>query len=50
VRRTERLGHSLQTLLKTYAHVIRDDEDRLRGVVNETLGENGEDWLRTEAV
>jgi hypothetical protein len=26
----ERLGHDVATLLKTYAHVIRKDEDRVR--------------------
>ena len=31
----ERLGHDLKTLLRTYAHVIRQDEDRLRVIVDE---------------
>ncbi len=46
----ERLGHDVKTLLATYAHVIRTDEDRVRNVVDETLGGSAEDWLRTEAV
>ncbi len=43
----ERLGHDLKTLLATYAHVIRSDEDRVRAVVDATLGERAEDFLRT---
>jgi integrase len=47
----ERLGHNVATLLKTYAHVIRKDEDRVRNIVDETLGGgSAEDWLRTEAM
>lgn len=46
----ERLGHDLKTLLSTYAHVIRDDDDRVRNIVDESLGVSAEDWLRTEAV
>ena len=34
----------------TYAHVIRSDEDKVRAVVDETLGQTAEDWLRTEGV
>jgi integrase len=45
----ERLGHTLGELLKTYAHVIRSDEDRVRGIVDATLGGSAEDWLRTSA-
>jgi len=45
----ERLGHDVVTLLKTYAHVIRKDEDRVRGIIDATLGGSAEDWLRTEA-
>lgn len=45
----ERLGHTVAELLKTYAHVIRADEDRVRSIVDETLGGSAEDWLRTEA-
>jgi integrase len=26
----ERLGHDIKTLLRTYTHVIRSDEDRVR--------------------
>jgi integrase len=50
----ERLGHNIATLLKTYAHVIRKDEDRVRSIVDDVLGASGtllaEDWLRTEAI
>jgi integrase len=46
----ERLGHDIKTLLRTYAHVIRSDEDKVRAVVDETLGQTAEDWLRTEGV
>jgi hypothetical protein len=45
-----RLGHDLKTLLRTYAHVIRQDEDRVRAIVDVTLGGDAEDWLRTEVV
>jgi hypothetical protein len=34
----ERLGHDLKRLLRTYAHVIRQDEDRVRAIVDVTLG------------
>ena len=44
----ERLGHDIATLLRTYAHVIRSDEDRVRTIVDEALGASAEDWLRTE--
>jgi integrase len=43
----ERLGHDLKTLLKTYAHVIRSDDDRVRAVVDGALGVSAEDYLRT---
>ena len=46
----ERLGHDVKTLLNTYAHVIRADEDRVRAIVDESLGGSAADWLRTEAV
>ena len=46
----ERLGHDIKTLLTTYAHVIRQDDDRVRRLVDEHLGGEIEDWLRTEAV
>jgi integrase len=46
----ERLGHDVKTLLTTYAHVIRHDDDRVRAIVDESLGGSAEDWLRTEAV
>lgn len=45
----ERLGHDVGTLLKTYAHVIRNDDDRVRAIVDATLGDSAEDWLRTGA-
>jgi site-specific recombinase XerD len=44
----ERLGHDLQTLLRTYSHVIRSDEDRVRAIVDDALGGSAEDWLRTD--
>jgi hypothetical protein len=46
----ERLGHDVKTLLSTYAHVIRGDDDRVRSIVDATLGGSPEDWLSTEAV
>jgi integrase len=46
----ERLGHDVATLLKTYAHVIRSDDDRVRAIVDETLADSAEDFLRTNAV
>lgn len=39
----------ISTLLKTYAHVIREDNDRVRSIVDKVLGGSAEDWLRTEA-
>jgi integrase len=44
----ERLGHDIQTLMRTYAHVVRSDDDRVRAVVDEHLGVSAEDFLRTE--
>ncbi|MGH8972893.1 MAG: hypothetical protein ACRD0C_06780, partial [Acidimicrobiia bacterium] len=44
----ERLGHDIQTLMRTYAHVIRSDDERVRAVVDEHLGVSAEDFLRTE--
>lgn len=46
----ERLGHDVATLLKTYAHVIRKDEDRVRSIVDKAFGGSAEDLLRTEVV
>lgn len=46
----ERLGHDVKTLLTTYSHVIRNDDDRVRAIVDDTLGVSAEDWLRTAAV
>ena len=43
----ERLGHDIQTLMRTYAHVVRSDDDRVRAVVDEHLGVLAEDFLRT---
>lgn len=40
--------HELKTLLRTYAHVIRQDEDRARNIVQDVLGASAEDRLRTE--
>jgi hypothetical protein len=45
----ERLGHDVRTLLRTYAHVIRQDDERVRAIVEDVLGVSAEDWLRTEA-
>jgi len=45
----ERRGHDVATPLRTYAHVIRADDDRVRAIVDDTPGERAEDWLRTEA-
>jgi hypothetical protein len=42
----EPLGQNLATLLKTYAPVIRSDEDRVRTLIDETLGGAAEDWVR----
>jgi hypothetical protein len=39
----ERLGHDLKTLLRTYAHVIHQDEDRVRAIVDVTLGGDADD-------
>ena len=33
----ERLGHDVKTLLTTYSHVIRDDDDRVRAIVDAEL-------------
>lgn len=44
----ERLGHDVQTLMRTYAHVIRADEDRVRVVVDDHFGVSAEDFLRTD--
>jgi hypothetical protein len=33
---------------RTYAHVVRQDDERVRTIVDETLGGDAEDWLRTE--
>ncbi len=46
----ERLGHDVKTLPATYAHVIRIDDDRVRPIVDGSLGVSAEDWLRTAAV
>lgn len=45
----ERLGDNIITLLTTHAHVIRKDEDRVRTIVDDTLGGAAEDVLRTKA-
>lgn len=42
----ERLGHDLKTLLKTYAHVMPQDDDRVRSIVDASLGGTAEEWLR----
>lgn len=43
----ERLGHDLKTLLTTYAHSMPKDDDRVRDVVDASLGGAAEDFLRT---
>ena len=43
----ERLGHDIQTLMRTYAHVVRSDDDKVRAVVDAHLGVSAEDFLRT---
>jgi integrase len=45
----ERLGDDIKTLLETYAHVIRADDDRVRSIVDATLGDSAEDLLRTDS-
>jgi len=46
----ERLGHDLKTLLTTYAHVMPKDEDRVREILDRSLGKSAEVWLRSKAV
>ena len=46
----ERLGHDVATLLRVYAHVIRAERERVRRVVDESLGVSAEDLLRTTAL
>jgi hypothetical protein len=36
--------------LRTDAHVIRQDEERVRAIVDASLGGDAEDRLRTEVV
>jgi integrase len=43
----ERLGHDIQTLMHTYAHVVRADDERVRAIVDEHLAPPAEDFLRT---
>jgi integrase len=45
----ERLGHDLKTLLETYAHVMPKDDDRVRSIVDETLGGSAREWLSASA-
>lgn len=45
----ERLGHGHKTLPRTYAHVIRQDDERVRAIVGVTLAGDAED-LSTEVV
>jgi hypothetical protein len=40
----ERLGHDIQTLMRTYAHVIRADDERVRAIVDEQLSVSAEDF------
>jgi len=44
----ERLGHDIQTPMRTYAHVVRSDDDRVRSIVDEHLAVSAEDFLRTK--
>ena len=44
----ERPGHDFETLMTTDAHVIRQDDARVRTIVDATLGGDAEDWSRTE--
>lgn len=46
----ERLGHTVTELLKTYAHALPADDDRVRSIVDETLGGSAECWLSAGAV
>jgi hypothetical protein len=39
-----------RAIAPTYAHVIRNDDDRVQRIVDETLGGPAEDRLRTEVV
>jgi len=41
-------GADVQTLMRTYAHVIRADDDRVRAVVDDHFGVSAEDFLRTD--
>ncbi len=34
--------------MRTNAHVIRQDDERVRTIVDATLGGDAEDWSRTE--
>ena len=43
----ERLGHDIQSLMRTYAHVIRADDARVRNIVDAALGGTAADFLRT---
>ena len=43
----ERLGHDVKTLLTTHAHGIRADDDRVRAIVDASLGLSA-DFSRTE--
>jgi integrase len=46
----ERLGHDVKTLLTTYAHVIRGDDERVRSIVDSTLGGSAESRLSPAAL
>jgi site-specific recombinase XerD len=46
----ERLGHDVKTLLSTYSHVIRADDDRVRMIVDATLGGSAESQLSPAAL
>jgi integrase len=42
----ERLGHDVKTLMATYAHVIRADDDRVRAIIDADFGHSA-DFSRT---
>lgn len=46
----ERLGHDIATLMRTYAHVIRSDDDRVRSLVQGALAGNADEFLTTRSL
>jgi hypothetical protein len=45
----EKLGHDLRTLSATYARVMPSDDDRVRTILDPTLGGSAEVRLRAGA-